>query len=51
METIEIVYDKSFGDFCNPNGMLILDLEEFIKEELTKGNKVEFKIDESLKDA
>lgn len=46
----EIIYDESFDDFTDENGMMILDLAETIKTELLKGNSVQIVKIKSLDD-
>ena len=46
----QIVYDKSFEDFCDEDGRLVLDLEEYVKVLLEKGEDVEFLVTESLQE-
>lgn len=46
----EIIYDESFDDFTDENGMMILDLAEAIKTELLKGNSVQIVKIKSLDD-
>lgn len=46
----EIQYDLSFKDFTDEDGMLILDLEEYIKQHAERGITIETKIVDSLAD-